>query len=94
MCRKQRLRLPGFVKVILSHGDGLLPYAASRFAEFTASLTPDRSAASLLDDRSTHVKYTSLRLCQPTTLPNLSRRFSGKPASMHLRRLASRSINV
>ena len=36
------------IKIILSHGGGFLPYAASRFAELTASLHPDRSAESLI----------------------------------------------
>ncbi len=34
-------------KIILSHGGGFLPYAATRFAELKSSLAPDRTAAEL-----------------------------------------------
>ena len=57
------------VKVILSHGGGFLPYAASRFAELTASLTPDRSAESLLDEMGRF--YFDTALVAPSGLPSL-----------------------
>ena len=38
------------VKIILSHGGGFLPYVASRFAELIASLHPERSAGSIMDE--------------------------------------------
>ena len=34
-------------KIILSHGGGFLPYAATRFAELQSSLAPDRTAEEL-----------------------------------------------
>ena len=57
------------VKIILSHGGGFLPYAASRFAELIASLHPDRSAASLLDEMGRF--YFDTALVAPTGLPSL-----------------------
>lgn len=57
------------VKVILSHGGGFLPYAASCFAELTASLTPDRSAESLLDEMGRF--YFDTALVAPSGLPSL-----------------------
>ena len=56
-------------KVILSHGGGFLPYAASRFAELTASLTPDRSAEALLDEMGRF--YFDTALVAPSGLPSL-----------------------
>ena len=56
-------------KVILSHGGGFLPYAASRFAELTASLNPDRSAESLLDEMDRF--YFDTALVAPSGLPSL-----------------------
>ena len=57
------------VKVILSHGGGFLPYTASRFAELIASLNPDRSAASLLDEMGRF--YFDTALVAPSGLPSL-----------------------
>ncbi len=57
------------VKIILSHGGGYLPYAASRFAELLASLNPGRSAASLLDEMARF--YFDTALVAPTGLPSL-----------------------
>ena len=57
------------VKIILSHGGGFLPYAASRFAELNASLHPERSAASLLDEMARF--YFDTALVAPSGLPSL-----------------------
>ncbi len=57
------------VRIILSHGGGFLPYAASRFAELIASLHPDRSAPSLLDEMARF--YFDTALVAPSGLPSL-----------------------
>jgi predicted TIM-barrel fold metal-dependent hydrolase len=57
------------VRIILSHGGGFLPYAASRFAELTSSLNPDRSATSLLDEMGRF--YFDTALVAPSGLPSL-----------------------
>ncbi len=44
-----RRRFPS-TKVILSHGGGYLPFAATRFAELGASLSKDRSPADFITD--------------------------------------------
>ena len=57
------------VMVILSHGGGFLPYTASRFAELTASLKPDRSVEALLDEMGRF--YFDTALVAPSGLPSL-----------------------
>lgn len=57
------------VKIILSHGGGFLPYAANRFAELTASISPDRSAETLLDEMGRF--YFDTALVAPSGLPSL-----------------------
>ena len=57
------------VKIILSHGGGFLPYAASRFAELTASLHPERSAESLMAEMKRF--YFDTALVAPSGLPSL-----------------------
>lgn len=57
------------VRIILSQGGGFLPYAASRFAELTASLNPDRSVASLLDEMGRF--YFDTALVATSGLPSL-----------------------
>ncbi len=57
------------VKIILSHGGGFLPYAASRFAELIASLHPNRTAEFLLDELSRF--YFDTALVGPSGLPSL-----------------------
>ena len=57
------------VKIILSHGGGFLPYAASRFAELTASLRPGLSAEALLDEMGRF--YFDTALVAPSGLPSL-----------------------
>ncbi len=59
------------VWIILSHGGGYLPYAASRFAELIASLNPDRSAGSLLDEMTRF--YFDTALVAPTGLRAFAR---------------------
>ena len=49
VCSGHLRRFPS-LRIILSHGGGFLPYAASRFAELRASLSPDRSSSELMDD--------------------------------------------
>ena len=55
--------------IILSHGGGFLPYAASRFAELMASLHPARTAQSLLDEMGRF--YFDTALVAPSGLPSL-----------------------
>ena len=57
------------VKIILSHGGGFLPYSASRFAELTASLHPERSAESLMEELRRF--YFDTALVAPSGLPSL-----------------------
>ena len=56
-------------KVILSHGGGYLPFAATRFAELGASLAKDRSP----EDITTDIKsfYFDTALVAPSGLPSL-----------------------
>ena len=56
-------------KVILSHGGGFLPYAATRFAELKHSLAPERSVASLVADMRSF--YFDTALTAPSGLPSL-----------------------
>ena len=48
VCSGHLERFPS-VKIVLSHGGGFLPYVASRLAELRASLSPEDSAASLME---------------------------------------------
>ena len=57
------------VKIILSHGGGFLPYAASRFAELTASQHLERSAESLMAEMQRF--YFDTALVAPSGLPSL-----------------------
>lgn len=57
------------VKIILSHGGGFLPYAASRFAELLHSLAPDRPADMLLAEMKSYRFDTAL--AAPSGLPSL-----------------------
>ena len=56
-------------KIILSHGGGFLPYAATRFAELKHSLAPDRSVDSLTADMKSF--YFDTALTAPSGLPSL-----------------------
>jgi 6-methylsalicylate decarboxylase len=49
LCSGHLRRFPA-VRIVLSHGGGFLPYAATRLAELRASLAPERSAEDLIDD--------------------------------------------
>ena len=57
------------IKVILSHGGGFLPYAASRFAALKASLEPHGSAETLLDAMRRF--YFDTALVAPSGMPSL-----------------------
>jgi 6-methylsalicylate decarboxylase len=59
----------GSTKVILSHGGGFLPYAATRFAELSASLSSGRSVESLA--RELQSFYFDTALVAPSGLPSL-----------------------
>lgn len=56
-------------KIILSHGGGFLPYAATRFAELKHSLAPERSVDSLIADMKSF--YFDTALTAPSGLPSL-----------------------
>ncbi len=56
-------------KVILSHGGGYLPFAASRFCELGASLVKDRSPEDFMDDIKSF--YFDTALLAPSGLPSL-----------------------
>lgn len=56
-------------KVILSHGGGFLPFASTRFAELSASLTHGRSAEQVLTDLRSF--YFDTALVAPSGLPSL-----------------------
>ena len=56
-------------KIVLSHGGGFLPYAATRFAELMASLSPARSVESLLEEMKAF--YFDTALTAPSGLPTL-----------------------
>ena len=57
------------VKVILSHGGGFLPYAATRFAELKASLDSKIVASDLIDAMKRF--YFDVALVAPSGLPSL-----------------------
>jgi len=63
-----RRRFPS-TKVILSHGGGYLPFAASRFSELAASLNTDRSAEELMADMQSF--YFDTALVAPSGIPSL-----------------------
>ena len=56
-------------KVILSHGGGYLPFAATRFAELSASLSKDRDAEDFMTDIRSF--YYDTALVAPSGLPSL-----------------------
>ncbi len=56
-------------RLILSHGGGFLPYASTRIAELSASLTHDRSAEQLLTDLRSF--YFDTALVAASGLPSL-----------------------
>ena len=56
-------------KVILSHGSGYLPFAASRFCALGASLVKDRSPENFMAD--IHSFYYDTALLAPSGLPSL-----------------------
>ena len=56
-------------KVILSHGGGYLPFAASRFAELGASLARDRSPEDIMTDIKSF--YFDTALVAPSGIPSL-----------------------
>ena len=56
-------------KVILSHGGGYLPFAATRFAELGASLAKDRSPEDIMADIQSF--YFDTALVAPSGLPSL-----------------------
>ncbi len=56
-------------KIVLSHGGGFLPYAATRFAELMSSLSPARSVDSLLEEMKSF--YFDTALTAPSGLPTL-----------------------
>ena len=59
----------GKTKIILSHGGGFLPYAATRFAELSASLNPDRSVE--WATKALQSFYFDTALVAPSGLPSL-----------------------
>jgi predicted TIM-barrel fold metal-dependent hydrolase len=59
----------GSTRIILSHGGGFLPYAATRFAELGASLSRTRSVESLTRDLQSF--YFDTALVAPSGLPSL-----------------------
>ena len=63
-----RRRFPS-TKVILSHGGGYLPFAATRFAELGASISNGRSSADFLADIRSF--YFDTALVAPSGLPSL-----------------------
>ena len=56
-------------KVILSHGGGYLPFAATRFAELGASLAKDRSPEDIMTDIQSF--YFDTALVAPSGIPSL-----------------------
>ncbi len=56
-------------KVILSHGGGYLPFAATRFAELGASLAKDRSPEDIMTDIRSF--YFDTALVAPSGIPSL-----------------------
>ena len=63
-----RRRFPS-TKVILSHGGGYLPFAATRFAELGASISNGRYSADFLADIRSF--YFDTALVAPSGLPSL-----------------------
>ncbi len=59
----------GKTKIILSHGGGFLPYAATRFAELSASLNPTRSVE--WATKALQSFYFDTALVAPSGLPSL-----------------------
>jgi aminocarboxymuconate-semialdehyde decarboxylase len=59
----------GSTKIILSHGGGFLPYAATRFAELKSSLAPERTAAELTATMKSF--YFDTALSAPSGFPSL-----------------------
>jgi aminocarboxymuconate-semialdehyde decarboxylase len=59
----------GSTKIILSHGGGFLPYAATRFAELESSIAPDQNA----DDLTARMQsfYFDTALSAPSGFPSL-----------------------
>ena len=68
VCSEHLRRYPA-VRIILAHGGGFLPYAATRLAELRASLSPERSAEQLLADMRKF--YFDTALVAPSGLPSL-----------------------
>lgn len=68
VCSGHLHRYPN-IRIILSHGGGFLPYAATRLAELRASLDPTRTAGQLLDDMRKF--YFDTALVAPSGLPSL-----------------------
>ncbi len=66
---KGHLRRFASTRIILSHGGGFLPYAATRFAELCASLSKDTSAEQLSADMRKF--YFDTALVAPSGLPAL-----------------------
>ena len=56
-------------KIILSHGGGFLPYAATRFAELQSSLAPERTAEELTATMQSF--YFDTALSAPSGFPSL-----------------------
>jgi predicted TIM-barrel fold metal-dependent hydrolase len=56
-------------KIILSHGGGFLPYAATRFAELKSSLAPERTAEELTATMQSF--YFDTALSAPSGFPSL-----------------------
>jgi len=56
-------------KIILSHGGGFLPYAATRFAELTSSVSPERTAEELT--ATMKLFYFDTALSAPSAFPSL-----------------------
>ena len=56
-------------KIVLSHGGGFLPYAATRLAELISSLSPARSVDSLLEEMKSF--YFDTALTAPSGMPSL-----------------------
>jgi predicted TIM-barrel fold metal-dependent hydrolase len=56
-------------KIILAHGGGFLPYAATRFAELKSSLAPERTAEQLTETMKSF--YFDTALSAPSGFPSL-----------------------
>ena len=66
---KGHLKRFASTKVILSHGGGYLPFAATRFAELGASLAKDRSPEDIMTDIKSF--YFDTALVAPSGMPSL-----------------------